>query len=231
MKKKEFQTWRRNNLLISLVGVVATMVGTGMNFFGHSHALWIVVGGVIWYVFFYLRYIVIRRWHKGDQLNELLDQYHELRGNHRAILLAKRDDGAQVSQQTQTRYEHQLDVLRAQIELAARRHLLRDVNIATILTRRFVILTLHRFATRYRHELVNPILDMIRDGVIREGAVIVHLDEPAAFADVVLPRMDELKTTCPRLIELCRDHWPAPEGGDPGTSAPALPPDGLAPFQ
>jgi len=207
MKEKEFKSWRRVNLSIALVGVILAIVGTVMNFSGHSYGgRWIVIGGAFWYIFFYLRITIVRRWHESDQLNALLDQYHELKGMHHA-LRTRRDEAVRAGQG----HEQQLEALRAQIELAKRRHLRRDIDIATILTRRFVVLTLHVFAVRYRHGLVNPILDMVRDGMIREDTVITHLDEPAAFADVVYARKSELEAICPRLIALCEDHWPPPE--------------------
>jgi len=211
MKENEFRFWRRDNLLISLVGVIVTIlgvivtiIGTASKFAGHPYGRLFVIVGVLWYVSFYLRYIIVRRWHESDRINMLLDEYHKLKGTNNALIANKGEQ--------EVLNKQKLDALRAQIERVTRRHLLRDINIATILTRRFVIRTVNQYATRYRHELINPILDMVRDGMISEATVIALIDEPVAFADIILTRKDELATACPKLIVLCRDHWPQPEG-------------------
>lgn len=229
MKDKEFKSWRRINLAIGMIGVITAIAGTIANLAGHPYGRFAVIVGVFWYAVFYLRYVVVRRWHEGDRFRALLEEYTALRGETGVLRSRLGEQRNKLGDQAMKRsyVETRLGNLELELRRMLKRHLARDIGIATLLTRRFVILALHRYATQYRHALVNPILDLIQKGVIHENEVIKHLDEPAAFADVVFSREEELRTTCPELIALCRGHWPPPES-EPGTPAPALPPDGRA---
>lgn len=194
MKESEFKAWRRNNLAIGVIGVVAAMAGTILCYMDKPHGYWLVVGGAAWYMIFYLRYVVVRRWYEADEFNALLEDYHVLRGT--------------VTGQSST-----MQTLKARIDRMARRHLRRDIMIAELLTRRFVFPILNRYARDYRHALVLPVIEMIENGILTEVEVIHHLDEPAAFADVLHDRLGKnpgLASRVPRLIKGCKGHWPDP---------------------
>ncbi len=206
-KVVEFEEWRTKNLWFGIVGVAAVLWGAWkLLFSGDSYGTTVVIVGAFWYLFFYLRYVAKRGWYESDRFEALREEYHELIGINRA-LVAERGEKAQGDKIHAQRIER----LKFQMEEVLRRNVRRDINIATLLTRRFAVSVLNRYATQYRHELVNPILSLLRDGVIREAVVIALLEEPEAFADLVHDRREELEATCPKLIELCKDKWPPPE--------------------
>lgn len=194
MKDPEFAKWRRGNLATGVVGVIAAVAGTALHFMGNPYGFTIMVAGVIWYIIFYLRYVVVRRSHEADQFNLLLDKNNNLRVTNEDL-------------------RHGHTKMKTKLAEQMRCRLGRDIKIATLLTRRFAFAMLNRYARDYRHSLLDPVIEMIETEIITEEDILAHLDEPAAIADVLhnhLGKNPDLRRLTPRLISACDGHWPDP---------------------